>query len=368
MCRLVSVVSLALLSSAGCATVALNAFPDRYEVSESAGSTDIDLYVGSVNFRALRPISQADQAHFKTIFISHIAKSHYFKSVQDRSRANPSPGSRYVVMDAEVSPREEGEFNWSVSWPAVYPMPFYWPVQSKHGTVSVSIESAFFDQNGTRILDLRGEKTNDYKITFYGFFRTKPAEDQLRQSYQDALAALIQKMTTERSVMTALNTRREPGPAAFASAAPPPMVPRVLSARLNNKRLAVLEFQSRNLNEDVLMALSDNVRGGALQGIAGSGMSIMTRENMLVLLKDMGRDACSEGDCEVETARNIGADYVVSGKVVVVEGIYVVTLKLHETKNGSLIGTEVVEGKSQVDVLHLLREHGRQLMTTSFAQ
>jgi hypothetical protein len=37
-------------------------------------------------------------------------------------------------------------------------------------------------------------------------------------------------------------------------------------------------------------------------------------------------------------------------------------------KSGSLVGTEVVEGKSQVDVLHALRERGRQLMTRAFAQ
>jgi hypothetical protein len=43
-----------------------------------------------------------------------------------------------------------------------------------------------------------------------------------------------------------------------------------------------------------------------------------------------------------------------------------VTLKLLETKRGSLLGTDTVEGASQVDLLRSLREHARQLMTAAF--
>jgi hypothetical protein len=43
-----------------------------------------------------------------------------------------------------------------------------------------------------------------------------------------------------------------------------------------------------------------------------------------------------------------------------------VTLKLHETKGGSLLGTDTVEGASQVDLLRSLRERGRQLLTSAF--
>ncbi len=54
-------------------------------------------------------------------------------------------------------------------------------------------------------------------------------------------------------------------------------------------------------------------------------------------------------------------------KVVVVEQIYVVTLKLHETQGGSLIGTDMLEGASQVEVLRSLRERARQVTTAAFA-
>ena len=138
------------------------------------------------------------------------------------------------------------------------------------------------------------------------------------------------------------------------------------AAQKGNKRMAVLEFQGKNLDQDILMTFSDTVRGGALQGIEGRGVMVMTRENMQVLLRDMGKQDCGEGECEVETARNIGADYVISGKVVRMEQIYVVTLKLHETQGGSLIGTDTVEASSQVDLLRSLHEHARQVTTNAF--
>ena len=130
--------------------------------------------------------------------------------------------------------------------------------------------------------------------------------------------------------------------------------------------MAVLEFQGKDLDPDILMTFSDTVRGGTLQALEPYGVVGMTRENMLVLLRDMGKKECGEGDCEVETARNIGADYVISGKVVRVEQSYFVTLKLHETQGGSLLGTDTVEGASQVELLRALREHARQLTTAAF--
>ena len=57
---------------------------------------------------------------------------------------------------------------------------------------------------------------------------------------------------------------------------------------------------------------------------------------------------------------------MVSGKVVRVEKTYVVTLKLHESKGGSLLGTDTVEGTSTVDLLHSLGERGRLLMIAAF--
>jgi TolB-like protein len=128
------------------------------------------------------------------------------------------------------------------------------------------------------------------------------------------------------------------------------------------KRLAVLELRGAKIDADVLGAFADALRAGAVSGLAGQDVQVMTRENMLVLLREMGKSECSEGECEVETARNIGADFVISGAVIRMESVFVVTLKLHETKNGSLLATDSVDAPSQIEVLRQLRDGGARLV------
>jgi TolB-like protein len=135
-------------------------------------------------------------------------------------------------------------------------------------------------------------------------------------------------------------------------------------ARAAERRLAVLEFQGKKLDDDVLNTFSDAVRGGVVDALAGRPVLVMTRENMVMLLKEMGRKGCTEGDCEVETGRNIGADYVVSGAVARIDQSLILTLKLHETKSGGLLGTEMVEGTSQMEVLRQLGDRSRELIET----
>jgi hypothetical protein len=115
-------------------------------------------------------------------------------------------------------------------------------------------------------------------------------------------------------------------------------------------RLAVLEF-SGPLEATVLMVLSDEVRGVALKAVAEHHCSVMTRESMAVILRDMGRGECEEGDCDVDTGRSIGADLVVSGSVAEIEGTFVATLKLHETARGDLLA--IVQTKSVRNKLEL---------------
>jgi len=136
-------------------------------------------------------------------------------------------------------------------------------------------------------------------------------------------------------------------------------------SQTTSKRLAVLEFKGESIKGDVLDTFADAVRGGAVEALAGRRVQVMTHENMLVLLKEMGKKDCSEGDCEVETARNIGADFVVSGTVVRIDAAFVVTLKLHETKGGSLLATDQIEAKSQIELLRQLREQGRNLVANN---
>src|SRR2546426_5073093 len=79
--------------------------------------------------------------------------------------------------------------------------------------------------------------------------------------------------------------------------------------------IAVLEFGSKLEAADRKSAdasyFANVVRTAALEG---GGVRVMTRENMLVMLRAQGKDAADcEGECEVETGRRLGVDLVISG-------------------------------------------------------
>ncbi len=123
------------------------------------------------------------------------------------------------------------------------------------------------------------------------------------------------------------------------------------------ERLAVLELSSTAVPPDQLAALTDTVRSGVVKQL-GSRIQVMTRENMEVMLTDMGLDAScvAEGACEVETARNLGVDYVVTGTITAFGESLVASLKLHETQSGELKSSEQVVSPDALALLGLLPE------------
>jgi TolB-like protein len=134
-------------------------------------------------------------------------------------------------------------------------------------------------------------------------------------------------------------------------------------------RVAVLELKGK-LPRGQLAVLSDKVRSGVLAGLHGKDYVVMSRENMAMLIKDMGLDCESvQGECEVETGRNIGAAYVVSGSVEDVgSGLLLVSLKVHDTQSGALKATGDVRGKEVIQLIDQLPGTVAQVMARAFGE
>ncbi|MFN2546746.1 MAG: hypothetical protein ABR567_04895 [Myxococcales bacterium] len=109
--------------------------------------------------------------------------------------------------------------------------------------------------------------------------------------------------------------------------------------------LAVLEFRDEVPPAERINTayLSDQVRAAAKQALPS--MKVITRENMLVLLRASGKDLANcEGECEVDTARRIGADAVVSGELLRFGTQYKLNMKLHDARSGELLSGAVAAG------------------------
>ncbi|MBS2020793.1 MAG: hypothetical protein JST92_00160 [Deltaproteobacteria bacterium] len=119
----------------------------------------------------------------------------------------------------------------------------------------------------------------------------------------------------------------------------------------SHSKVAILDFKNftQDLNVENVRYFADVVRGATLRAVPR--FDIMTRENLLVLLKASGKAAedC-EGECEVDTGRRIGADLVVTGDIQHIGTKLKLTLRLHETKDGRLLSTAIVSGKTIDDL------------------
>lgn len=112
--------------------------------------------------------------------------------------------------------------------------------------------------------------------------------------------------------------------------------------------MAVLELQNKLKGAEREAVdggfFGNEVRAAALEALPG--LDLMTRENVITLLAATGKklEEC-EGECEVETGRRLGADWVVSGELVKLGSTLRLGLRLHETKAGRLLAGTSASGK-----------------------
>ena len=132
----------------------------------------------------------------------------------------------------------------------------------------------------------------------------------------------------------------KPAAEAAAAAAREPAATRIVSVlELRNKQ------QLRDGPGIDAGYVADRLRAEVLG--AGIDARVISRENMLVLLQAQGKQlADCEGECEVETGRRIGADLVVSGEILRVGESLKASIRLHETRSGTLVAAVTAAGSS----------------------
>ena len=134
-------------------------------------------------------------------------------------------------------------------------------------------------------------------------------------------------------------------------------------AQAQSKRIAILEFTGIGVEDAILGKLSDQSRIVSANLLSQDDFLIMTKENMLEILRDMDKDiSCAVGNCEIEIGRNIGADYIISGNILHIEGLYLLTLKLHETDSGNLLAGQEIKNPSLVDLISDIQNGSAKLL------
>ncbi|MFN3197531.1 MAG: PEGA domain-containing protein [Bradymonadia bacterium] len=122
----------------------------------------------------------------------------------------------------------------------------------------------------------------------------------------------------------------------FAQTKPSAQAPKV------RQRLAVLELTDTTGQQSAAAVwLGETIRTRAARRM-GDHWLLITRENILAMLPPGVDLASCEGDCEVETGRNIGAHALLTGTLSSVEGRWRINLHLYDTDSGALLKSHLV--------------------------
>ena len=204
-------------------------------------------------------------------------------------------------------------------------------------TNPISISLAVLSLDGVEIdrAEVDGRKLDCFAFWSWSYGNQQPNADCV------ARAVVAELLSSKRAPRAREIAARASGGGTSTAAPAPTFAQRPLLAG----KLAVLELRNftRDLAPQNVQYFTDLVRTASLRSLPG--VQVITRENLLVLLQASGKslENC-EGECEVDTGRRIGADAIVSGEIQKLGSRYKLTLRLHDTREGRLLGSAQASG------------------------
>lgn len=120
----------------------------------------------------------------------------------------------------------------------------------------------------------------------------------------------------------------------------------VADGTASTTRVAALDLvdTEQHLSAAESRLLGDALRRTCRNTLPSDRYLIMTRDNVLQLLPPGQGMADCAGDCAVETGRNLGARYVLTGDVIPLGGELRVTLGLYDSETANLVGSRQARG------------------------
>lgn len=129
--------------------------------------------------------------------------------------------------------------------------------------------------------------------------------------------------------------------------------------------LGILKFANRLASDDRARSdavyIEDAIRAQALRTL--QGFRVVDRADLTLLAQAQGKDLAEcEGSCAVETARNLGLDYVVTGDLTRFGDSYKVVVRLNRASDGAQLAGAQASGPSLEQLDRSLEEAARQLL------
>jgi len=115
-------------------------------------------------------------------------------------------------------------------------------------------------------------------------------------------------------------------------------------------RIAVLNVNNQaKLKNEEIEHLTNIIRQNLATSM-GKNYLVMTQENILTLLPENKKIEDCLNECEVDVGRNLGASLIVTGSILIFNKNYRLNIKVHETKEGALLASEISKGNNLDEV------------------
>ncbi len=122
-----------------------------------------------------------------------------------------------------------------------------------------------------------------------------------------------------------------------------------INAQQLDGKIAVLQLVNKaKIDTDDVSYLTTQIQEKIQEKTVGK-YQVMTQENILTLLPpDKKLEDCVASECEVDTGRILGAELIVTGQIVKfgTQKDLRCTIKLHETKTGTLLSSQTIKAKN----------------------
>ncbi|HBS06088.1 MAG TPA: hypothetical protein DEA96_14065 [Leptospiraceae bacterium] len=174
-------------------SVDLRQIPVTSDSSAGPNLCEMPVLIGDVQVVSFD--SRHDSIAWKSYLLSVLKSRRLFKDTMNLERAGTLKGP-FMVLDLVFRPTYTNDYDWWWTWPAVYPLVGYWPVQIREGTYTASIEYRLLDRSQRLLAEDRVELREKESVGIYGFYRTKPVERMVYRTNQELALKWVQSVET----------------------------------------------------------------------------------------------------------------------------------------------------------------------------
>lgn len=228
-----------------------------------------------------------------------------------------SPGND---LTADLFLTLDRKFNWWISWPAIYPMVGYWPIQAytAKGEARLRVEG----EVAGRPMRFDSRRKVEDEQYLYGFYVHAPAERRISDAYDQLFLEL--RDSVSRAVRS--TPRDQAVPAASAT-----------GTGRSVRNIAVWDLDPNGVDSVTARVVADQITSNLLQR---GRFTVLERRRMSDILSEQGfqqSGACDNQGCLVQVGKLLGVDAIVAGTVSKVADLYIANVRLIDIQSGRIL-------------------------------